>query len=116
MLPERCQRVKKYCIIVAGGSGQRMRSALPKQFMLLDGRPVLMRTVERFYSFDPSIEIIVVLPAAHKDLWCSLVKEYSFTVSHEIVDGGDERFHSVKAGLEVIRIREVAGLMKKIYL
>src|SRR5512133_2983475 len=109
MLPERCQRVKKYCIIVAGGSGQRMRSALPKQFMLLDGRPVLMRTVERFHSFDPSLEIIVVLPAAHQDLWRSLIKEYSFTVSHEIVAGGDERFHSVKAGLEVIRAGSARG-------
>lgn len=103
MPPERCQRVEKYCIIVAGGSGQRMRSALPKQFLLLDGRPVLMRTVERFYSFDPSIEIIVVLPAAHQALWRRLVKEFSFTVRHTVVNGGDERFHSVKAGLGVIR-------------
>jgi len=80
-----------------------MRSALPKQFLLLDGRPVLMRTAERFYSFDPSIEIILVLPEAHQALWHRLVKEYSFTVKHTIVNGGDERFHSVKAGLEVIR-------------
>jgi len=99
MPPERCQRVKKYCIIVAGGSGQRMRSALPKQFLLLDGRPVLMRTAERFYSFDPSIEIILVLPAAHQALWRRLIREYTFTVRHTVVNGGDERFHSVKAGL-----------------
>jgi len=95
--------VKKYCIIVAGGSGQRMRSALPKQFLLLDGLPVLMRTVGCFYSFDPSIEIIVVLPAAHRALWRRLVKEYAFTVRHVVVAGGEERFHSVKAGLEMIR-------------
>ena len=89
-----------------------MCAALPKQFLLLDGRPVLMRTIECFHSFDPSMEIIVVLPAAHQDLWRSLIKEYSFTVSHEVVAGGDERFHSVKAGLEVIRAesgRENAG-------
>jgi 2-C-methyl-D-erythritol 4-phosphate cytidylyltransferase len=112
MPPERCQRVKKYCIIVAGGSGQRMRSALPKQFLLLDGRPVLMRTAERFYSFDPSIEIILVLPAEHQALWRRLIKEYPFTVRHTVVNGGDERFHSVKAGLGVIRAeadRENAG-------
>lgn len=95
--------MEKYCIIVAGGSGHRMRSALPKQFLLLDGRPVLMRTAERFHSFDPSIKIIVVLPAAHQALWRRLVKEYSFTVRHTVVTGGDERFHSVKAGLGVIR-------------
>jgi 2-C-methyl-D-erythritol 4-phosphate cytidylyltransferase len=109
MPPERCLRVKKYCIIVAGGSGQRMRSALPKQFMLLDGRPVLMRTVERFYSFDPSIELIVVLPAAHQALWRRLVKEYSFTVRHTVAEGGAERFHSVKAGLGKIIADQDAG-------
>jgi len=102
MPPERCQKVKKYCIIVAGGSGHRMRSALPKQFLLLDGRPVLMRTAERFYSFDPLIEIILVLPEAHQSLWRRMVKEYSFTVKHIVVNGGVERYHSVKAGLGVI--------------
>ncbi len=94
-----------------------MRSALPKQFLLLDGRPVLMRTAERFYSFDPSIEIILVLPEAHQALWRRLVKEYSFTVKHTVVNGGDERFHSVKAGLEVIRAeadRENAGRDSKV--
>jgi len=108
--PGRRQRVKKYCIIVAGGSGQRMRSALPKQFLLLEGRPVLMRTVERFYSFDPSIEIIVVLPAEHQALWRSLGKEYRFNVRHEVVDGGDERFHSVKAGLALVRDESLVAI------
>lgn len=111
MPPERCQRVKKYCIIVAGGSGQRMRSALPKQFLLLDGRPVLMHTVGRFYSFDPSVEIIVVLPAAHQALWRRLVKEYSFAVRHVVAEGGDERFHSVKAGLGVMRASDHGGVV-----
>jgi 2-C-methyl-D-erythritol 4-phosphate cytidylyltransferase len=92
--------VKKYCIIVAGGSGQRMRSPLPKQFLLLDGRPLLMHTVERFHTFDTSIEIIVVLPAEHLRLWQSLTEEYSFDIRHEVIEGGEERFHSVKAGLE----------------
>jgi 2-C-methyl-D-erythritol 4-phosphate cytidylyltransferase len=91
--------VKKYCIIVAGGSGQRMRSSLPKQFLLLDGRPLLMHTIERFSSFDPSVEIIVVLPAEHRPLWQNLAEEYSFDIRHEVIDGGEERFHSVKAGL-----------------
>jgi len=80
-----------------------MRSALPKQFLLLDGRPVLMRTAERFHSFDPLIEIILVLPEVHQTLWRRMVKEYSFTVKHTVVNGGDERYHSVKAGLGVIR-------------
>ncbi|MDM8001409.1 MAG: 2-C-methyl-D-erythritol 4-phosphate cytidylyltransferase [Bacteroidota bacterium] len=94
--------MKKYCIIVAGGSGRRMKSAVPKQFLLLGGKPVLMHTVERFHSFDGSVEIIIVLPAAHHALWKKLCAEYSFSVSHRVVAGGEERFHSVKAGLEAV--------------
>ncbi|MDZ7636164.1 MAG: 2-C-methyl-D-erythritol 4-phosphate cytidylyltransferase [Bacteroidales bacterium] len=95
--------VKKYCIIVAGGSGRRMKSALPKQFLLLEGKPLLMHTIERFHSFDSTIEIIVVLPPEHHSLWESLVKEYSFSISHTVAAGGEERFHSVRAGLELVR-------------
>ncbi len=94
--------MKKYCIIVAGGSGRRMKSAVPKQFLLLGGKPVLMHTVERFHSFDASMEIIIVLPAEHHVLWKRLCAEHSFSVSHVVVAGGEERFHSVKAGLECI--------------
>lgn len=95
-------RVKKYCIIVAGGSGRRMKSAIPKQFLLLEGKPLLMHTIERFHSFDSSIEIILVLPAEHHSLWRGLIREYSFEVSHRIVAGGEERFHSVRAGLSCV--------------
>ena len=94
--------MKKYCIIVAGGSGRRMKSAVPKQFLLLGGKPVLMHTVERFHSFDGSMEIIIVLPAEHHALWKRLCADHSFSVSHRVVAGGEERFHSVKAGLECV--------------
>ncbi len=97
-----CRAVKRYCIIVAGGSGRRMKAALPKQFLLLAGRPVLMHTVERFSTFDPLISIIVVLPAEHHALWRQLCAEHSFGVSHTVVAGGEERFYSVKAGLEQV--------------
>jgi len=95
--------VKKYCIIVAGGSGRRMKSDIPKQFLLLEGRPLLMHTAERFHSFDISIDIILVLPAEHHSLWNSLVTEYAFGISHRVAAGGEERFHSVRAGLALIR-------------
>jgi 2-C-methyl-D-erythritol 4-phosphate cytidylyltransferase len=95
-------RVKKYCIIVAGGSGRRMKSAIPKQFLLLGGRPLLMHTVERFHSFDDTIEIILVLPSEHHSLWRGIIREYSFNISHKIVSGGEARFHSVKAGLSCV--------------
>lgn len=94
--------MKKYCIIVAGGSGRRMKSSLPKQFLLLDGKPLLMHTVERFRSFDVNMEIILVLPEEHISLWESLVNEHLFDVSHRVVPGGEERFHSVKAGLALV--------------
>ncbi len=95
--------MKKYCIIVAGGSGQRMKSAIPKQFLLLDGKPLLMHTVERFHTFDSSIELILVLPLEYHSLWDNLVGEYSFTINHKVVAGGEERFHSVRAGLALVK-------------
>ena len=79
-----------------------MKSAVPKQFLLLGGKPVLMHTVERFHSFDGSMEIIIVLPAEHHALWKRLCADHSFSVSHRVVAGGEERFHSVKAGLECV--------------
>jgi len=80
-----------------------MKSALPKQFLLLAGRPVLMHTIERFSSFDPLISLILVLPAENHDLWRQLCDEHSFAVSHMVVAGGEERFHSVRAGLECVK-------------
>ena len=77
-----------------------MKASLPKQFLLLAGRPVLMHTVERFSTFDPLMSIIVVLPAEYHDLWRQLCAEHSFGVTHAVVAGGEERFHSVKAGLD----------------
>jgi len=79
-----------------------MKSSLPKQFLLLDGKPLLMHTVERFRSFDVNMEIIVVLPAEHISLWESLVTEHMFDITHRGVPGGEERFHSVKAGLALV--------------
>lgn len=79
-----------------------MKSSLPKQFLLLDGKPLLMHTVERFRSFDLNMEIIVVLPDEHISLWESLITEHSFNVTHSVVPGGEERFHSVKAGLALV--------------
>ncbi len=79
-----------------------MQSALPKQFLLLEGKPLLMHTIERFNSFDKFIEIILVLPEEHHSLWHGLVREYSFAISHKIVSGGEERFHSVRAGLSLV--------------
>ena len=86
-----------------------MKSAIPKQFLLLDGKPLLIHTGERFHSFDSSIELILVLPPEHHSLWASLVTEYSFSIKHIVAAGGEERFHSVRAGLAVVRQADAGG-------
>ena len=83
---------KDYIIIVAGGKGLRMGGDLPKQFLPVDGKPVLMRTIERFRQYSDAIGIILVLPHAQQDYWRQLCKEYHFNVEHTVVDGGDTRF------------------------
>jgi|TARA_R110000737_G_scaffold193486_2_gene214753 2-C-methyl-D-erythritol 4-phosphate cytidylyltransferase len=86
-------------IITAGGIGKRMGGNYPKQFRLLSGFPVLMRTIQTFYSFAPNAQIIVTLPSEWKSEWMKLIEQYDFTIIHEIVDGGQERFHSIKNAL-----------------
>jgi 2-C-methyl-D-erythritol 4-phosphate cytidylyltransferase len=89
----------KNVIIVAGGKGLRMGCDLPKQFIPVGGRPVLMRTIETFFSYDPEIRIIVVLEASFPCYWKKICADYSFNIPHLTVTGGETRFHSVRNGL-----------------
>ena len=91
-----------YIIIVAGGKGLRMGGDVPKQFQLLDGRPVLMHTLERFRDYSAELQIILVLPCQQQDYWHELCRQYNFAVEHLIANGGETRFHSVKNGLALI--------------
>ena len=91
-----------YVIIVAGGKGLRMGSDIPKQFLPIGGRPVLMRTIERFHQYSPTLQIILVLPRAQQDYWLQLCQEYDFRVEYQLADGGETRFHSVQNGLALI--------------
>jgi len=91
-----------YALIVAGGSGSRMLSAVPKQFLLLGGVPVLMHTIRAFYQSQFKPKLILVLPADFHTYWQQLCLEHSFTIPHQLVSGGETRFHSVKNGLDVI--------------
>lgn len=91
--------MKKYAIIVAGGSGSRMGTQIPKQFIVLAGKPVLMHTIQVFYNFDPMSEIILVIPENQHTYWHQLCAEYLFELPHQVVTGGETRFHSVKNGL-----------------
>lgn len=91
---------KRYAIIVAGGNGKRFGSEMPKQFLPLDGKPVLMRTIEKFDQAGATI--VVVLPVEHQEMWMSMCKDGNFAVSHTIADGGKTRFESVKNGIAAI--------------
>jgi len=94
--------MKKFVIIVAGGSGRRMGSEIPKQFLELCGKPILVHTIQVFYDFDPECELILVLPEAQQEYWKELCLKHSFTLPHRIVSGGENRFNSVQNGLKLI--------------
>ena len=91
-----------YVIIVAGGKGLRMGSEIPKQFLPVAGKPILMRTIERFHEYDPELNIILVLPESQQAYWHQLCEEYHFDIKHQITNGGETRFHSSKNGLALI--------------
>lgn len=91
---------KHSVIITAGGIGRRMQSALPKQFILVNEKPILMYTIECFYHFDPKIEIILTLPQDWFEYWEGLVAEFDFRIPHKIVEGGKQRYGSIKNALK----------------
>ena len=91
-----------YVIIVAGGKGLRMGSDIPKQFLPIGGKPVLMRTLERFRAYDDALQIILVLPEAQQAYWRELCGQYHFDVEYQLANGGQTRFHSVQNGLALV--------------
>ena len=97
-----------FVIIVAGGKGLRMGADLPKQFLPIGGKPVLMHTLEAFHKADAAMRLILVLPQSQQTYWKSLCEEYAFSIPHQVADGGETRFHSVKNGLALV---DEAGLV-----
>lgn len=91
-----------YVIIVAGGKGLRMGSDIPKQFLPIGGKPVLMRTLERFHEYSTELQIILVLPENQQDYWLQLCQQYHFGVKYQLANGGQTRFHSVQNGLALV--------------
>ena len=102
--------MKKYIIIVAGGKGLRMGGDIPKQFLPVCGNPVLMRTLEAFHAYDASMRLILVLPVSQQAYWKQLCEEYQFELVHEIANGGETRFHSVKNGLALVEEDGLVGV------
>jgi 2-C-methyl-D-erythritol 4-phosphate cytidylyltransferase len=94
--------MKKFVIIVAGGSGNRMHSDIPKQFINVNGKPILFYTLKCFDNYLKGIPIILVLPEPFIDYWKSITKKNDFAIDHQVTKGGQTRFHSVKNGLELI--------------
>ncbi len=95
--------MNKTTIVVAGGKGERMHKAIPKQFLLLGGKIILMHTLEVFHRFDENMPLILVIPTVQIDYWKELCNKYAFDIPHQVVAGGNTRFQSVKNGLEVVQ-------------
>lgn len=102
--------MNKYVIIVAGGSGKRMKTNIPKQFIEIKGMPLLMHTMTTFYKYDNKINIILVLSKAYFKHWKDLCQCHGFQIPHEVVEGGEERYHSVKNGLSVVKGQGLVGI------
>jgi 2-C-methyl-D-erythritol 4-phosphate cytidylyltransferase len=94
--------VKNYVVIVAGGSGQRMLSEIPKQFLNLSGKPILLYSLEAFADAIPDIYIILVIPETHIETWQEILKDHKVDIKHTIVTGGETRSQSVKNGLQQV--------------
>ena len=92
--------MNRYAVIVAAGSGMRMGAPIPKQFLEVGGKPILMHTLNRFAAFDASIRLVVVLHPDYVEFWRSLCDKHDYSVPHAIVSGGSERFFSVQKAIQ----------------
>ena len=91
--------MNKTALILAAGVGKRMKQSVPKQFLILNNKPILMQTIEKFADFD---NIIVVINQSYFNFWDKLCAKYRFTIKHKVIAGGENRFSSVKNGLSVV--------------
>ena len=102
--------MKRFAVVVAGGKGLRMNNLIPKQFLCLNGTPILMRTINRLKSFDPSISIIVVLPKEQIGYWKDLCSKHGFITEHAVTEGDSTRFFSVNNGLKMVESDSVVAI------
>ena len=102
--------MKKGVIIVAGGSGYRMGGDIPKQYLDLEGKPVLVHTLERFFYFDPHMKIVLVMATDHQRFWNTIASSYDYGSRIEVATGGETRYISVKNGLRLIDDGLIVGI------
>jgi len=94
--------VPEHAVIVAGGKGTRIRSTIPKQFLELKGKPILMHTIQAFLDYSPELNLVLVLPADDFDRWEKLCEQYHFRPAMKLITGGETRFQSVRNGLDAL--------------
>ncbi len=97
---------KKYIIIVAGGTGSRINNSVPKQFIEINGKPIIVYTINKFYAFDPNIQVCIAVHPDYTNHLESLLKNYFPDKNILYTQGGETRFHSVKNALELIKDNE----------
>ncbi|HAK00288.1 MAG TPA: 2-C-methyl-D-erythritol 4-phosphate cytidylyltransferase [Bacteroidales bacterium] len=102
--------MRRYVLITAGGTGQRMLHQTPKQFLELGGKPILVHTFAVFYKFDPHFQFVLVLPDKLIQYWQDWAKSNNFSVPHIVATGGPTRFHSVKSGLKMVPDNSVVAV------
>lgn len=95
--------MRKYVVIVGGGKGERMKAQIPKQFLLLYDKPLIVHTIEAFKKYDPYLSFVIVLPQLDLEYWKQELFKYIQNKNIEITAGGDERFYSVNNGLACIK-------------
>ena len=101
---------QRYAIIVAGGSGKRMGNELPKQFIEIAGKPILMHTMERFVEAGTDIQIVLILPDNQHSYWKKLIEKFNFNIKHKFAAGGVERFNSVLNGLQYVPANAIVAV------
>lgn len=94
--------VREYALVVAGGKGTRIPGTMPKQFLPLNGRPILLHTLDAFHRYNPQLPVVLVLPADDRDTWMRIRREHQVYNPITLVDGGETRFQSVRNGLNAI--------------
>ncbi|MEN8201719.1 MAG: 2-C-methyl-D-erythritol 4-phosphate cytidylyltransferase [Bacteroidota bacterium] len=102
--------MKRAVVLVAGGAGSRLGGAIPKQYRELEGKPIIVHTLEKFLLFDPDMEVVVVMAGAHKLLWQGIAETHVSNPGILMATGGLTRFHSVRNGLELIREGRIVGI------
>lgn len=94
--------MKKSAVIVAGGNGSRMGAPMPKQYIEIGYKPILMHTLQKFHDFSAELDLVLVIPSSDIGFWKNLCLQHKFKVPHRVVSGGETRFQSVKKGLDAI--------------